>query len=99
MPSRCYSDYCDIDITFNVFGASNSRPVHVIFTRVFGDDSEKLTNISVTSSNIQTITLSLGGRKRETLTVNIPEAISPQDLNGGDDSRVLGIALRTIDIK
>ncbi|NJM10231.1 MAG: hypothetical protein HC883_05050 [Bdellovibrionaceae bacterium] len=99
MPARCYLDACTVEIAFGVYGASHARPVDVIISRSAAGRTEPLQSITATDSSIRRVLLALGGEKIEDLEFNIPEAISPQALRGSRDSRVLGIDLRTIDVK
>ena len=98
IPQGCSPDKCSAVLTFRVFGASEKRPVHVIFKTankksgtfrvVANNGAEKRVNIPLPISSTSNI-----------LNIEIPEAVSPNKLYGRSDKRVLGIALYSIELK
>ena len=98
IPQGCSPDKCSAVLTFRVFGASEKRPVHIIFKSanknsgtfsiVANNGAEKRVNIPLPISSSSNI-----------LNIEIPEAVSPNKLYGSSDKRVLGIALYSIELK
>ena len=98
VPDNCPPGQCGVVLTFWVFGASKNRPVSVMFhTNAAGVQSPPSLTISSPDKQLVTIPLA-AGQPTQTLSIEVPEAISPKDLQDSADLRVLGIALHSIEL-
>jgi hypothetical protein len=87
-----------ITLRFSVFGASPARTMDVYFeTKDTGHKwSEKIT---ATSSGDYMVEVPLDSAKGiRSVSISVPNAISPKELSGSADARILGIALKEIKI-
>lgn len=98
VPADCIQGECSVVLTFWVYGASQNRPVNITFrTNPAGVSS--LSMLTVNNSSKQQFTIPIAaGHPIQALSIDVPEAISPKDLQGNADSRVLGIALLSIEL-
>lgn len=98
VPKKCETKNCDAVLRFAVFGANPQRHVSVVFDSA--DQRWQWTEKIVASSgNAIEVRVPLkDARGRRSLSISIPDAISPQMLTGSPDSRVLGIALQRIEL-
>jgi hypothetical protein len=98
VPDHCRDGRCSAVLNLSAYGASSGRPVRLfvknetggMFTEgiVFKDSKPLSVRIPLeANSSVQKIYLS------------IPEAISPKELEGAGDARVLGAALREITLE
>ena len=95
----CKSKACSVKITLNAFGASKSRPVEVFF-KTDTEDIPLVPPLVFRRPVIKEVVIPLNtSLEIYNLTIEIPEAISPNALRGTDDTRVLGVALRSIKLK
>ncbi|MCJ8502471.1 hypothetical protein [Desulfatitalea alkaliphila] len=96
IPELCNLTECHVEIKFAVYGASKLRPVDVLLSGVsIGPVEAKL--ISVRSSDPQEIVIPLvNAGSSQSIMIEVPSAISPKELQGSHDGRVLGIALFSI---
>lgn len=98
IPENCSPGKCSAVLSFSVFGATETRPMRVIFKSADGD-SKTLPAVIARSGAVQNVSIPLPvGRSSNTLIVEIPEATSPNELQGSPDKRVLGIAFRTVEL-
>jgi len=98
VPRDCDTATCVLKLFFWVFGAGPSRPVDVLFSS--GEQgwawSEKIT---ATSGDAIGLNIPLtGANDLRSINISIPDATSPQLLNGSRDNRTLGIALQRIEL-
>lgn len=98
VPAECETLRCEAVLKFAVFGASPQRPVSVIF-----DSSDQGTqwNRRIVAESGADIEMSVpleGVDGVREIKIQVPDAISPQALTGSPDARVLGVALRQIDL-
>ena len=98
VPARCQKVSCEFRLFFNVYGASKQRPVTVHFGRLVDRLVQPIQSLNVVSSELLQFNFPAQSRSTEVLVISVPDAISPQALSGGKDARVLGIALRTIEV-
>ncbi|WET42230.1 hypothetical protein [Citrobacter enshiensis] len=98
IPQNCESMTCHAVLNFTVFGASQERPVEVIFKKQ-DHGLPWSTNMTVSSGDLKKIQVPLSGVKGAlTLSISVPDATSPHLLNGAPDPRVLGINLQRIEL-
>lgn len=96
VPEKCTGKACYAVIKFGVFGASEQRPVTIRFALNGGEWVETLTVRKVEGHSLA---ISMAGRKgMQKLSIETTNATSPHDLGLSIDPRVLGIALRLVDI-
>ncbi len=98
VPGECLQKKCDAALKFMVFGASAERPVRVIFE--IPSQQGQLPKTIVASSGesiIQKVPLK-AAHAWQALTITVPDATSPEKLNGSADPRVFGIALQEVDL-
>ncbi|WP_210283288.1 hypothetical protein [Massilia sp. Dwa41.01b] len=98
-PTACTAKGCEATLHFAVFGASPARPVAVVVAT--GDRgrpwSRKLVASSGESMQVK-LPVPAGDALLQEVSISIPDAMSPQALQGIPDPRVLGIALQRIDL-
>jgi hypothetical protein len=84
-------------LKFFVFGASPQRPVDVLFESTDPDWkwAHKLTTSE--AGNLELKIPLPAGKSPRTIKISIPQAISPSELLGSPDPRILGIALRSVE--
>lgn len=90
---------CEVELHFDVFGASEQRPVEVvIFKR--GADLVELGRQVFRAQGDQQMRLSFAGLRQgmQRISVQVEDAVSPRELVGAQDERVLGIGLRALDV-
>jgi len=98
VPSECQSGRCRVKIHFSAFGASTNRPVDV-FIRGNKENAESVHPIRIMTSLPQEVVVPLdSGESTQCITIQVPSATSPNELQGSDDTRVLGIALHSIEL-
>lgn len=86
-------------LKFSVFGASLQRPVSVVLDGI-GKNWKWQHRLTANTSDELEVKIPLrGGAGTREIAINVPEATSPQALNASNDSRVLGIALRNINLE
>ncbi len=97
-PSDCSPDKCAAILTFTVFGASEKRPVRV-FLKSYHNNSKALATVIAHNGALKRIRIPLPvSSSSDILTIEIPEAASPHELQGSSDRRVLGVALRSVEL-
>lgn len=98
IPEGCKDIECDAVLKFAVFGASLQRPVSVVF-EIKEKGWEWNEKVIVSSRDVFEARVPLRGvTGSRLLSISIPDATSPQLLNGSSDSRILGIAIQRIDL-
>ncbi len=100
LPSQCKPRRCLGKIHFTAFGASSNRPVDVYISGNKGN-SESINPLHITTALPQEVLVPLDSGETETMqhiTIKVPAAISPKELQGSADERTLGIALLGIDL-
>lgn len=98
IPEGCKDIECDAVLKFAVFGASLQRPVSVVF-EIKEKGWEWTEKVIVSSRDVVEARVPLRGvTGSRLLSISIPDATSPQLLNGSSDSRILGIAIQRIDL-
>ncbi|GAA5525680.1 hypothetical protein Maes01_02252 [Microbulbifer aestuariivivens] len=98
MPKYCDPEKCEAKLVFGAFGASENRPVDILFNSAEDDWewSEKITAYSG-----QPLAINIPFSKAvglRSIHVSIPNATSPQRLIGSHDARVIGVSLQRIEI-
>ena len=96
VPADCKAGECSVVLTLSVYGASKSRPVNVIF-QVDAQDVKAPAPLVISGREQQQVTVPLSvARPTQVLSIQVPEAVSPKELQGASDPRVLGVALYMI---
>lgn len=96
-PESCASGECHATIVFNVFGASSNRPVEVRFLSL---NCSEVQNFLFDSHGPHHVSVPFNLDSEVTdITIEVPNSVSPEQLNVSSDSRVLGIALLSVDIQ
>lgn len=99
IPEGCERVQCNAVLKFSVFGASLQRPVSVVLDGI-GKNWKWQHRLTANTSDELEVKIPLrGGAGTREIAINVPEATSPQALNASNDSRVLGIALRNINLE
>lgn len=98
IPKVCASSTCNAVLKFVAFNASEERPLSITFTSA--QQSWRWSEqIQVSSGNPTQVTIPFSqATGARIIAISIPQATSPQALNGSPDNRVLGIALQQIDL-
>jgi len=97
IPTVCRQRACNAILSFTVFGASQQRPVNVYFYDRNGNLIEQIP--AVTEEEYKAvIPLNSQNTVRYLVRIAIPSAASPESLGASIDTRVLGIALRNVDV-
>lgn len=95
---ECQSKKCSADITFSVFGANSDRPVKIHLI----DKDKSLVyreSLTISDSNEYQVSIPLTSQQPfQEIEISIPDATSPHELIGSSDKRVLGIALKRIEL-
>ena len=100
MSGQCQPRGCLVKISFFAFGASTERPVDVYISGNKGN-SESINPLHITTALPQEVLVPLDSGETEItqhITIKVPAAISPKELQGSADERTLGIALLGIDL-
>ena len=99
VPDECiYESKCLLEISFSVFNASPSSPKEVL-VEIEGEQFGKWlisSNKIVTRQVPISINNTSKNSNRVSISIVVPEAISPSELGVGSDSRVLGISLKKL---
>jgi hypothetical protein len=99
VPSDCNIGQCLAVLHFNVFGASERRPVAIEFESQAQGRSwnERVTS---TSQDDNKVSVPLdSGKPYQEIKIKIPDATSPQALAGSPDERTLGVAVLRADLE
>ncbi|WP_176487433.1 hypothetical protein [Candidatus Regiella insecticola] len=96
IPKECDERQCFAVLKFGVYSANLQRAVTVNFESVGSHWNKK---IVATSSSLQELIIPLSNQSgRQDISISIPNATSPKALANSSDPRILGIALRQIDL-
>ncbi|WP_442498293.1 ArnT family glycosyltransferase [Methylobacter sp. sgz302048] len=92
---HCRKRSCFVTLKLAAYGASKDRPVKLLIKNTKnGDWSEE---VIFKNSNIVPVHLPLNGHYLiNRFSLSVPDAISPKDLQGSNDPRILGVALSEI---
>jgi hypothetical protein len=100
IPAYCRASRCVAILRFSAYAASRERPVQVELSTRDGDGRIMRQEIVATSQDLVSLSVPLGGDQPTlTIEIRVPDAISPSKLDRTPDPRVLGIALRQIDLE
>jgi hypothetical protein len=95
VPDSCVELSCFVSLKFGLFGASMARPVEVVFENKSSDHDS--TRFKYTSSGPFVFQIKLDSTQfRNKISIEVPDGVSPKELVGSNDSRVLGIALYSV---
>lgn len=98
VPTHCRSRGCRVKLEYFVFGASQERPVHVIL-RGIDPNQTPYQLLTIQTPARQEVTLPLNPAARiHSISIEVPDAVSPKALYNSKDSRILGVALHSIDL-
>lgn len=98
VPRNCGVEQCDAEIVFSVFNSSSKNPVDV-FVAVDGVETRDPVRVRSETSGNHRVRLDLPRDKKFiTVVFRVPEAVSPEELGLSVDSRVLGVALKSISL-
>jgi hypothetical protein len=98
VPEKCQKSKCEAEITLSVYGAGKNRPVDVYF-RVNNQNLKGYHPLIARNRGTRTVRVPLptDGSKQK-VSIEVPEATSPKDLGESQDSRILGVALHSIEL-
>ncbi|WP_083930237.1 acyltransferase family protein [Chitiniphilus shinanonensis] len=99
VPEQCHANTCSAILRFAVFGASSQRNVTV---KLNGRTEEKAwqKSITATSDQLQEVEVPLDPKTSSSVVqLSIPTAASPEQLTLSGDTRVLGVALKEIQLR
>ncbi|WP_347485392.1 hypothetical protein ABFV80_000140 [Vandammella animalimorsus] len=95
--NTCTNKDCTAIIRFNVFSPSKSRPV---FVDIYSSSKEMIRSSTYSTTGPFDLELPLSKLRSHTeFLIHVRNATSPKELLGAHDSRVLGIALASIDVR
>lgn len=98
VPEDCERMHCDALLKFSAFGASQQRPVSILFESGEPTWQWKERVVAMSGNTIEVKVPLLGANQVRKVSIVIPEATSPQILTGSPDSRILGISLQRIEV-
>ena len=99
MPKDCLKQLCLVTLEYSVFAASPEKPVDVLF-HYFDESGESVTSkITATSTEDLKQEFSVSSNAPLDITILLPKATSPRNLRLSEDSRILGIALKGIELE
>ena len=99
VPDLCRSERCNVALVLSVFGASEERPVKVLFKPGQSDPEAFLTTFVSKGGNVQRVFFPLpADHSQYSFWIEVPKAASPHDLFGSLDNRILGVALHSIEL-
>lgn len=99
VPQRCRQQPCRFVLQLAPYGASPKRPVD-IWVRDAGDVTASAEpTLRLTSEAAVELKVAVRDVSVQVLRIEVPSAISPKDLRGGADPRVLGVGLRAVDLQ
>lgn len=95
IPQKCYENECYAKISFSVFSASKAKPLNVSFIT----ENNILQTLTLSDGSQHDVSIPLTAKKlMQEVTISVPNASSPKEVLGSRDTRVLGIALRSIEL-
>ena len=98
IPEVCEDSACTVKIALNVYGASQERPVTVVFKSDYESAASLPPRIFKNSGRQQVLIPLPGNKQMINLSIRVPDAVSPNVLKGTNDKRVLGVALHSIEL-
>jgi hypothetical protein len=98
VPASCKGQACKVVFTFTAFAASPARAVTVIMRSHDHPDIQASTSVSDGLDHELSLSIP-GDRDVFDIEVDVPDAISPAALGVSIDARVIGIDLKTIDVR
>lgn len=101
VPELCRTvSSCEAVVSFSAFGASADRVVSVKFKLIDANRQTTAFDIQVTDAGVYSVNIPLtGSNSFQLVEIEIPQALSPSSMSDSKDNRVLGIALREIQIR
>lgn len=101
VPDKCMTkSSCEAVVSFSAFGASLDRELSVKFKLTDANSQTTAFDILITDAGVHSVDIPLRGSSSfQLVEIEIPQAVSPSTLVGSEDNRVLGIALREIQIR
>lgn len=97
VPPECKASNCHIKLKFSAFGASEQRPVTVVFRH---SRTGKTASWVSRSADLVVAELPLAvDLPTDDWRIQVDRAASPSELGLSEDTRVLGIALQEVDIQ
>jgi hypothetical protein len=99
VPKDCLKQLCFVTLEYSVFAASTEQPVDVVFH--YFDELGESVNVEITATSTEDLRqeFAVSGSGPLDLTISVPKATSPKKLSLSEDSRILGVALRGIQIE
>lgn len=98
VPEACKGRPCTAALTFGAFAASPGRAVSVTIRSL--DHPDIQASMSVSDSQVHELSLTIpGDRSVFDVEIDVPDATSPAALGVSIDARVIGIDLKTIDLR
>lgn len=97
LPEKFAGQDFPVVLKFFVFGASPQRPVDVLFESADPDWKWEHKLTTTEAGNLELKVPLPAGKSPRTIKISIPQAISPSELLGSPDPRILGIALRSVE--
>lgn len=92
---NCRKRSCSVILKLIAYGASSERPVTLLIKDAESGNSAG--SVVFKDSNAVSVRILLNGLKPvQNFSLSVPNAISPKDLQGASDTRVLGVALKEI---
>lgn len=92
---NCRKHSCSIILKLIAYGASSERPVELLIKDA--ESGNPAGTVVFKDSNTVSVRVLLNGLKPvQSFSLSVPNAISPKDLQGANDARVLGVALKEI---
>ena len=99
IPKDCRKQICLLTLDYSLFAASPEKPVDVLF-HYFDESGESVTSkITATSTEDLRQEFSVSSNAPLDITILLPKATSPRNLRLSEDSRILGIALKGIELE
>lgn len=96
IPDDCKTDECAFRIIYSIFGASTNRVVD-LKVKTIKSTSTITSSYTINTPNPQEMAVPLQhNMNSQHIVFEVPMAISPNELYGKSDTRVLGLALREI---
>lgn len=98
VPRHCQQQRCQFQLKFSAFGASPDRPVNVWVGHATNREPGLSASVRLESGADVSVVVRASDFPMQVMQIEVPLAISPKDLRGSRDPRVLGIGLRSVDL-
>lgn len=98
VPRHCQRQSCQFQLKFVAFGASPDRPVGVRVGHATNLEPGYSASVRLVSEVDVNVEVRASDFPMQVLRIEVPSAVSPKDLLGSRDPRVLGIGLRSVDL-